>query len=646
VAELPGSRAGDVALASLVLLLGVIDVVTAVDPALPALDGLFDGTGVIVTGGLTALAQGGTVLLRRRWPRQAYALLALIGVVQFLAIGVHPTYTWGVLAFSVARAPGRAVAWLAGPLVLAVIVGTALVPMTPGLLSDRAWTALAMGLAIGVFVLVGALAGRLTRSATERLEREWHAQDWFRRATALATERARIAEEIGSGVLAGLHRLVLHCERPQNTNADLRRLSEEARSVLAAMRRVLGVLRAGADVDPPEPSAPDPPDRRRLPTPDRSGLIALAAVVAPAILLAAVPTRRLDVPTLDRALTLIDLPLGYPFALLVLSVQFAAIAWWRTAPLPALLVWGTCALLADALDVTNLVAIAGWPLLIWGAASYAAVRWSAVVVAVTTAMALAGSSFGSLHTPWTLSVAILSYVGVVPLWLAGVLVRRHRLKAEHGRRQRAEAGDREIVAQERLRVARELHDVVAHHVSAVAVQAGAARMAPDPAGRAEALAHIADSGRRVARALPELAGLTPDPDAVVLDGDGLSRLLEPVRGAGLPVETELVGAPASVAGDAELFAQRILTEALTNVLRHAGPSPTRVRVEHTPELVSVQVSDSGPVAGHRPGGGTGLGIVGMRERATLLGGSLSAGPVEPTGWTVHADLPRTSVIPA
>ncbi|WP_163572891.1 histidine kinase [Fodinicola feengrottensis] len=81
----------------------------------------------------------------------------------------------------------------------------------------------------------------------------------------------------------------------------------------------------------------------------------------------------------------------------------------------------------------------------------------------------------------------------MPLWLAGVLIRRHRLQVERDQHERAEARDREAVAQERLRVARDLHDVVAHHVSAVAVQAGAARMAPDPDGRAEALAHIADS---------------------------------------------------------------------------------------------------------------------------------------------------------
>jgi signal transduction histidine kinase len=645
VVELPGSRAGDVALAALVLLLGLIEVVTAIDPVVPGLPGLLDGPAAVVVGGLALTAQAGTVLLRRRWPRRAYVALAPIAVAQCAAIGAFPAYTWGVLAFSVARAPGRAIGWLAGPVLVAVVAGVAVVPMTPGTLLARTWTALALGLVIAVFVLIGALAGRFTRSATEHVESERREQDWLRKAEALATERARIAEEIGSGVLAGLHRLVRHCERPMTADADLRRLSAQARSVLASMRRVLGVLRADSDAGQPEPASPG---RRELPIPDRPGMVALAAIVAPALLLAAIPAARTDVPVVDQLLVLIDLPLSSPLALLVVSVQFAAVAWWRTAPLPALMIWAVFALFADLLDATNLVATAGWTLLIWGAASHARAGWSAAVVAVTTPMVpstqmmLIGPPFGESAT----SIVILSYVVAVPLWLAGMLVRRHRLQDERARRECAEAGEREIVAQERLRVARELHDVVAHHVSAVAVQAGAARMAPDPAGRAEALAHIADSGRRIACTLPDLTGLTPDPHAVTLDDDGLERLLAPVRGAGLPVDTELVGSPASVAGEAELFAQRILTEALTNVLRHAGPSPTRVWVKHGPESVSVQVSDSGPVPGHRPGGGTGLGIVGMRERVALLGGSLQAGPGDGPGWTVRADLPRTSVIPA
>ena len=159
-------------------------------------------------------------------------------------------------------------------------------------------------------------------------------------------------------------------------------------------------------------------------------MVALAAIVAPALLLAAIPAARTDVPVVDQLLALIDLPLSSPLALLVLSVQFAAAShWWRTAPLPTLLIWAVFALFADSLDATNLAATAGWPLLIWGAASHARAGWSAAVVAVTTPMVLStqmmliGPQVGESAT----SIVILSYVLVVPLWLAGMLVRRHRL---------------------------------------------------------------------------------------------------------------------------------------------------------------------------------------------------------------------------
>ncbi|WP_163572889.1 hypothetical protein [Fodinicola feengrottensis] len=169
---LPGTRAGDGALAAVVLLLGLIDVAASVDPSLPGLPGLFDGTAAIAAGVVTTSAQAGTVLFRRRWPRRAYALLALVAAVQFVAIGAYPTYAWAVLAFAVARAPGRALGWLAGPLLAAVVAGAALVPIAPGDLLTRAATAVALALTLAVFVLVGALAGRFARAAAGRADWE------------------------------------------------------------------------------------------------------------------------------------------------------------------------------------------------------------------------------------------------------------------------------------------------------------------------------------------------------------------------------------------------------------------------------------------------------------------------------------------
>ncbi|WP_224386156.1 ATP-binding protein [Pseudonocardia sp. ICBG1293] len=197
--------------------------------------------------------------------------------------------------------------------------------------------------------------------------------------------------------------------------------------------------------------------------------------------------------------------------------------------------------------------------------------------------------------------------------------------------------------------ARDLHDVVAHHVSAVAVQAGAARLAADAQRGADALGHIADSARRVAEAIPALADLAPDPATAALTRPGSTRWSRRPGPPGSRSGSWSPGTPADPPGEAELFASRIVTEALTNTLRHAGPSPTRVRVAHGGERgpVVVEVVDDGPVPGHRPDGtGSGLGLVGMAERVALLGGDLHTGPGDGPGWTVRAVLPRATLVRA
>jgi signal transduction histidine kinase len=650
---LSGSRAGDAALALVVLLFSTIDVLTAVNPAVPGPAGMLDGRAALLVGCVTVTCQAALVLVRRRRPRSAFAALAVIGTVQFVAVGGFPTYTWGVLAFSVARAPGRALPHLAVPALIAPVAGAVLLPPSPGDWPELAGSAIGNLAVITVFVVAGVIPGRYSRDMVDRVRREQAAEDLARRSAALATERARIAEEIGSGVLAGLTRLVHRCEKAPraSTDVDLRGLREEARSVLAAMRRALGVLRSEPSTQDLAVRPPATPARWAVPLPDRPGVVTAVIVALSALLVAVLPVNPSDLPALDKLAEVLDLPWGSAPALLALAVQVTTIAWCRTAPLSALLVWGVSALVAMSLDATNLIVTAGWVVVAWGAASRAPSVRSAVVIGLTAPIANLPTIFPFYRaesTPWTtldLLVTALSLAGMVPLWATGVVVRRHRGQGEQARRDQVEARDREVLAQERLRVARELHDTVAHHVSAIAVQSGAARMAPDPASRQAALAHIADSGRRVAESLPALAGMTPDPGGIVLDAAGLDRLLEPVRAAGLPVDVELKGEPAAVTGDAELFAQRILTEALTNVLRHAGPSPTKIVVEHSPQAVSVQVRDSGPVAAHHPSReGSGLGITGMRERAALLGGSVHLDAAEGTGWTVLADLPRKAAL--
>lgn len=663
-APLPGSRAGDVALAVLALILVAQEMVTTlVVNSYGYVHRLPLPLEVALAVGLS-LAAAAMVLLRRRRPRRAYLALAVSSAPGIAFLGGAATLVWPLLAFSVARAPQRgpigAAAWVALPWLGALGLAWLLrLPVSPDVATDA-------GLIVGgamvmmPMLVIATLAGRWSRSAALRADRERAETDRLQHGTALDAERSRIAEEIGGGVLSGLRRLVAQAGAlgPDATEADLRAVRERARSVLAAMRRVLGVLRAPAAAEPgpvavPVPAAAAPPRRRRMPLPDRAGLWALVAFVVPALLVGALvsPADGVDTgrPVLDGFLHLLQLPWGNPAAALVVAVQFALVAWWRTAPVPALLLAGVGSFAAGMLDGSNVFAEATWTLLVWGAASTAPVVTSAVAVAVSALVVLAGGiQTGVWHRlGYPESVVVLSFLSVVPLWAAGVAVRHHRLDTATRRRALTEAGVREALTRERLRVARDLHDVVAHHVSAVAVQAGAARLAAGPAARAEALGHIADSVRRVAEALPALADLGPDPDGADLSPAALEALVAPSRAAGLPVAVTVEGSPTATPGEAELFARRIVTEALTNTLRHAGPTPTRVRVVHggTAEPLVVEVDDDGPVTGHRPDDtGSRLGLLGMRERVALLGGELYTGPGDGQGWTVRAVLPRSPLV--
>ncbi|WP_285650070.1 ATP-binding protein [Actinomycetospora sp. NBRC 106375] len=199
----------------------------------------------------------------------------------------------------------------------------------------------------------------------------------------------------------------------------------------------------------------------------------------------------------------------------------------------------------------------------------------------------------------------------------------------------AERALREVRAQ-RLGLARDLHDVLAHELSALVVTLHAARLDPDPA----TLAAIDEAGERIAAALATLLEGAPGAARPVLDADALEALAGPARGAGLPVTVEVVGTAPADRPEADVLAARIVTEALTNALRHAGPTPTRVSVRHGDDVVTAEVVDDGVRPGHRPAReGSGLGMMGMRERAALVGGTVEAGPCGP-GWRVLAHLPR------
>ncbi|MEU6562795.1 sensor histidine kinase [Nocardia nova] len=243
--------------------------------------------------------------------------------------------------------------------------------------------------------------------------------------------------------------------------------------------------------------------------------------------------------------------------------------------------------------------------------------------------------------------------------LAEFLGARHAYDAEVAARLAVADYDRDrsahdAVATERTRIARELHDVVAHAVSVIIVQADGAKFAlrGDPAVTERALTTIAVTGREALRELRrtvELLRTEHAPEQLPQHGTaGLAKVVEMMRNAGLAVELELTGELDDVAPEVSLGMHRIVQESLTNTFRHAGPDPqawVRVRRRDTDVLVEVLDRGLGPVDG--PGteaarngiAGSGLGLVGMRERIAVLGGTLEVGKRPEGGWRVCASIP-------
>jgi signal transduction histidine kinase len=238
--------------------------------------------------------------------------------------------------------------------------------------------------------------------------------------------------------------------------------------------------------------------------------------------------------------------------------------------------------------------------------------------------------------------------------LAEFIGARHAYDAEVAARLAVADYDKErrahdAVAAERTRIARELHDVVAHAVSVIIVQADGAKYAlrRDPDAAEQALATIASTGREALRELRRTVALLRTehaPDQLPQHGTaGIAKVVEMMRGTGLAVELELTGELDDIAPEVSLGVHRIVQESLTNTLRHAGPHPKAwVRVRRTEADVLIDVTDTGGVPLHDSGTrieGSGLGLVGMRERVAVLGGSLDAGRDADGTWRVRASIP-------
>ncbi|MEV0641487.1 histidine kinase [Streptomyces sp. NPDC050619] len=192
---------------------------------------------------------------------------------------------------------------------------------------------------------------------------------------------------------------------------------------------------------------------------------------------------------------------------------------------------------------------------------------------------------------------------------------------------------------ERTRIARELHDSIGHALTVAVVQAGAARAAGDPAFTDRALGAIEETGRAALEDLERVLGILRESERPVSSRPTLvdaDRLLESARVSGAKIDAELTGPVDTVPGPVSREGYRILQESLTNVLRHAGAVPVRVRIEVTDGALGLEVRN--PLTAEIPGPGRGSGLRGIRERAGLLGGRARTGP-DQGDWQVHVELP-------
>jgi signal transduction histidine kinase len=266
----------------------------------------------------------------------------------------------------------------------------------------------------------------------------------------------------------------------------------------------------------------------------------------------------------------------------------------------------------------------------------AARMWVAGVAIAVVVAAVASVFFGDFAISRSLIPA-----GAISLvaWVIGDYIRSRRqffadLVARH-RQDREQAAE-----EERLRIARELHDVVAHNVSVIAIQAGAARVSGNSSK--EALQSIETTARDTLAELNRLLGvLRKESDAPLSPQPGLDQaeaLLKPARDAGLEASLKVAGERRPLPAAIDLSAYRILQEAITNVLKHAQASRVEVTIAYQPDAVLLSVSDNGIGVQQTAGASTGHGLIGMRERVELFNGELTSGSSSLGGYIVHAKL--------
>jgi signal transduction histidine kinase len=329
----------------------------------------------------------------------------------------------------------------------------------------------------------------------------------------------------------------------------------------------------------------------------------------------------------------------------LLAATCAPLVWRQLAPIGALIATaiGTVALqLWDyPLDFAGLAFV----IAVYSAAAHrdgVPVFLVALPIAVATALIIYLDD-----PPWhrdavQLAIDVASLVGVPMLFGRIEFNRRRRA------REAVERAAHDGVSEERARIARELHDVVAHSMGVMVVQAGAARLVADkdPVAAAAAMTQIEQTGRAGLAEMRRLLGILEHDDgaAPLVPQPGLEQLddlLETMRATGLHVEAIVEGTPHPLAPGTDLTAYRVVQEALTNTLKHGGRARAQVLIRYDDDHLEIEIADDGRGPPTQGPPTSGLGLIGMRERVGLFGGSLEAGARPEGGFIVRASIPLT-----
>ena len=518
--------------------------------------------------------------------------------------------------------------------------------------SDWAATLIFMGGALGIGV---ALRVQVQRSIALAVVAERARSDQGAKARiAVVEERARIASELHDVVAHNLGLIVLQAgggrsvlaTDPERARSALQQVEETGRQTLAEMRHLVGILRVDESVD-----------RQPLPRLERlPGLVdEVAGRHAPSVLDWLVAVALVIVAFIETANGVFPGPVAVAAAVQLGSIL--PVVFRRVAPLPAIAI--SAAILLPYVVVygmgnstANGVTVL---LLTYSVGRHTDGRGLQVGAAFTLLLIveeLAGA--GRLFSPSDWAYVLVLFGGALALGVAlRVQVQRSIALAIAADRAQREQGAiaQGAVQEERARIARELHDVVADKVGLIVLQAGGARsvLGTDPERARTALQQVEETGRQTLAEMRHLVGILRVDESV--DRQPLPRLerlpalVDEARAAGLTVELKVEGLVVGLPVGLELAAYRLIEEALTNARKHAPTARAQVRLAYEPDGLRIEVRDDGgrsAAVGRRARSvpGLGYGLIGMRERVNLYGGRLQAGPM-PVGFRVEAVLPLT-----